>query len=111
MVTKITSATKSEYRCTHSIKCCNCQFEHSFRPAGGQHGKQSRDISTPVFNGRLFKFIESNVSQVQTIMGKHSTSLCSFKGRLLELLSAKTNKLELAPGKVKVLAALTAFSR
>ena len=43
-------------------------------------------------------------------MGKHSTSLCSLKGRLLELLSAKENKLELAPEEVKVLAELTVFS-
>jgi len=44
-------------------------------------------------------------------MGKHSTSLCAFKGRLRELLSAKTHKLALDTGEVRTIVALADFSK
>ena len=44
-------------------------------------------------------------------MGKHSTSLCAFKGRLRELLSAKIHKLALDPGEVRAIAASADFSK
>ena len=72
--------------------------------------KQSRDIATPVFNGHILTIIEANVDKIHIITGKQDTALCSFKGRLLDLLARGESKLELPPRDVNLVGKLSEFA-
>jgi len=61
LTTNIAEASISEYLDTHTVKCPSCMHTNAFRPAGGPHGKQSKDIASSIFNPHLLRIIESNV--------------------------------------------------
>ena len=86
LCTQISEATRADFRSVHSIKCTYCQHPHAFRPANGDHGRQSRDIPTSVFQAHVVKVINANVDTVNRIGGKLSTELCLLNGRLIDLL-------------------------
>ena len=111
LCTQIAEAPRADFRSVHSIKCTYCQHPHAFRPANGDHGRQSRDIPTSVFQAHLVKGINANVDTVNRIGGKLSTELCLLNGRLLGLLKQSGSTQELSLRDCRIVADLDVFAR
>ena len=109
--TELSEATRGDFRSLHSIKCPYCRHPHAFRPANGDHGRQSRDISTSVFQAHVIKIIHDKIDTVNRIGGKLSTQLCLLNGRLMDLLKRTGSTQELSSRYCRNVSDLDVFSR